>query len=1088
MNVTTPIRIRKADRLFAQGRLSEAIALCQRRRAWDCVMVLHEHQGDFLSAAEAGKKGKLYEEAAILFEKAGVFEEAAESWMLAHNKERAAAALERAGEHERAAETYESIGMLSQAATALSAANRYKEAGQLCERAGEPAKALEMYEIADEPREMARVLEREGDLAGAARAFRKGGDFARAAELFLDSGNVFESGQCHLEVGNYEEAGDLMVSCEHLLDAAEAYAREKETATKSAELFRKVLRSEVAWRHEAQGPIVCAGMSEDGALIAIGAARKLRMFNGDGELLWRFVPTWGGSPSCVSLSRDGFTALGCDDGHLYLLNREKRILWDYELPGDPLKVSINATGECITCCTQGDFAVCLDKDGNFRWEFPAESIVWDTAVSPDGKLIALGTADGSCIVMSDAGERVGAYVAAKWVHSVSIGDDGMLALGTGMQGVELVDGRTFTPVWSVEDSSPVHNVILTPGKNVLSVGDEEALLRDPNCTVLWRCSCDRRTLGGEIDAGQRKVVFRCVGQMMERVNLYSCKAQAAASFAAAQRTEEAATLYEEIGDHESAARVFAEFGDYANAARNTATAGRILDAAELYRQAEDFAQAGRLFESAGKPAEAATCFERGGETLKAALLFEQGGALDKAAALFEEAGDHGKAGELYRAIENVTGAIGALTQHVRLHPDDWDKRFELGLMLQDDGQHDNAIKEFQQAAVSEALRRKSVMHVAECFLAKDMYDVAIERYKACVGEDEEVSWDNREIFYGLGKAYHLAGNYHEAKRIYEGVLGIDFNYKDVGTRLEDARRLSSVFGSSAPATTPTPGNFERTMVADQAFQQLSSAKKERYVPIRKLGEGGMGTVYLAEDRRLNRQVALKMLPASLRSDEKMRLRIVKEAQSAAQVVHPNVVGVFDVGEERGDSYVSMEYVEGQTLAELLESDGPVGVKECVELLRQISAGLGCAHGKGVSHRDIKPGNIMVTADGVVKIMDFGLALMEGASRVTMPGEICGTPLYMAPEQLRGAKLTPAVDIYAVGCLAYELMTGKPPFTEGNVGIQHLNEAPKPLGEILPDIPAEVGDLVMKCLAKDAGERFQDGTSLNAALREVERAL
>jgi len=375
------------------------------------------------------------------------------------------------------------------------------------------------------------------------------------------------------------------------------------------------------------------------------------------------------------------------------------------------------------------------------------------------------------------------------------------------------------------------------------------------------------------------------------------------------------------------------------------------------------------------------------------------------------------------------------------------------------------------------------MHVAECFLGKDMYEIAIERFKACLDKDEEVSRENREIFYGLGKAYHLAGNYHEAKRIYEGILGIDFHYKDVGTRLEDARKLSSVFGQSAP--TPKPGSYERTIVADQAFQQMSSDKKERYIPIRKLGEGGMGAVYLAEDRRLNRKVALKMLPASFRADEKMRLRIVKEAQSAAQVVHPNVVGVFDVGEEQGDSYVSMEYVEGQTLAELLEKDGRFPPKKCVNILLQVTAGLGCAHSKGVSHRDIKPGNIMVANDGIAKIMDFGLALVEGASRVTMPGEICGTPLYMAPEQLRGAeRLTPAVDVYAVGCLGYELLTGKPPFTEGNVGIQHLNEPPRPLREILPDIPAPLEDILMKCLEKEVADRYPDGNALNADLQGI----
>jgi len=1075
-------RSRKADRLLAEGRLTEAIALYRQKGVWDGLMAAYEQTGDMASAGEAARKAGLHDEAARLFEKSGMFDKAAEAWIQASRRERAAAALEKAEDYEAAAELYKDLDMPSRAATALAVAGRYAEAGKLYEQVSAIAKAIEMYEAADQPGEAARVLDESGDAEGAARAYARAGNDVRAAEMFISVGRPAEAAQCHLNMGNHRQAGDILVDCEHLFEAAEAYALDEDLLDDAAEIYRKVFRSEVAWQHDIQGPIVCSGMSEDGALIGVGAARKLRMFNHKGELLWRFVPTWGGNPRCLAVSLNRSSILGCDDGHLYCLDADKNILWTSELQNDPLKVNTNPPAGRIVCCTEGHLVVCLDGEGNVKWEHQAETIVWDTAVSPDGKIVAIGTADGRCVLLTGDGEHIGEYRTAKWVHSLSVANDAVFALATGMNGVELVDGRQLKPIWSAQEDSPVHNVLLTPAKNVLSVGDDEVLLRGENATVIWRYPSETRLLSGHIDAKQRIVVLRCQGKKLLRLNLYDCKSRAADCLARADKCDQAAVLYEEIQDHKTAARMFRDAGDYAGAARNTEITGPPLEAAELYQRAGDLPRAALLYESLGELARAAACFDRAGETLKAAELSEQCGELEKAAELFRKAGEHGKAGELYGTVGDTAAAMSSLTEHVDQHPDDGEKRFQLGLLLQADGQYDKAIEHFQTTAAVEELRRESVMHVAECFMGKDMYEIAIHRYRACLGADEDVSWDNRGIFYGLAKACHLAGNYSEAKRIYESILAVDFRYEDVTGRLEDVRKLSNVFSRQESVTT----SVEQTMVADQEFQQLSSEKKERYVPIRKLGEGGMGTVYLAEDRRLNRQVALKMLSASLRADGEMRLRIIQEAQLIAQVVHPNVVGVFDVGEEQGSSYVSMEYVEGQTLGEMLKSTGPFNPKECVPLLVQVAEGLSAAHSKGVAHRDIKPANIMVTENGIAKIMDFGLALVSGATRMTMPGAVSGTPLYMAPEQVRGeSHLTPAVDIYAFGCLAYELLTGKPPFTEGNVGIQHLNNDPKSLVEIDARIPASLDKVIMTCLSKNVPDRYPDGAALADALREVE---
>jgi tetratricopeptide (TPR) repeat protein len=1079
-------RRRKADKLLAKGDITGAIEIYREEKAWDGVVAAYEQQGEFLSAAEAAEEGELFEQAGELFERAGSFKRAAEVWLGISQQERAARALEKGEDFLAAADLYKSLQMDSQAAAALAAAGQYAGAGQLYEHAGETDRAFEMYRAADKPQDMARIAENAGKFEEAARLCEEAGNKGKAAELFAKANMLLESARCHREGGNCKEAGDTLLSCERLFEAAEAYEKDESTLKQAGRVFGKVLRGQEVWRREVPGPISCLSVSEDGARNAVGCGRKLVVLNQEGELLWRFVPTWGGTPCCVAMSPDGALALGCDDNRLYFLDSDKNILWTHDLPGEAMKVSISPTGEWVACCAKGNYLVCLDNEGSVKWDYRAQSIIWDVDISGDGEAIAFGTADGSCIVMDAKRRKVGEYKGAKWVHSVSLSTSGdVIALGTGIQGVEFVDARKLEPIWTVQDSSPVHSVVVTADTKVLSVADDGAILRDEDATVVWRHDADERLMGGDIAVGGELVLLRCVGRKVVRIDLHRCTDRAAGALVAAGSYPDAAALYEEMQDYESAAEMFSKAGDCASAARNLEIAGRHVAAADLCQQVGNFLQAATLFEAGGELAKSAACFERAGQPLKAAELFCQIGDLAKAADAFDEAGEHGRAGELHRKMENTQAAVEAFERHVELHPDDWEKQFELGVLLQDDGQYDAAIEHFQQAASDEECRRKAVQHVAECFMGKDMYEIAIERYRACVTSGETASRGNRDIFYGLGKAYHLAGKYADAKRVYESILGIDFRYKDVQERLDDVRKLTTVFqGQRQTGVVGQP-----TVIIDQQFQRLSSDEKERYVPLEKLGEGGMGTVYLAEDKRLNRKVALKMLPASLQADEKMRLRIVHEAQLIAQVTHPNVVGVYDVGEEQGSSYVSMEYVQGRTVREILDEKGRYDARECVALLLQITNGLGYAHGRGVSHRDIKPENIMVTEDGTAKIMDFGLALNEGATRLTMPGQISGSPLYMAPEQLRGEEgLTPAADIYAVGCMAYELLTGNPPFTEGNVGIQHLNEPPKALKKKGVDVPAALEEVIMKCLAKDRAERYPNGASLNKALREVEKAL
>src|SRR5213592_627132 len=220
---------------------------------------------------------------------------------------------------------------------------------------------------------------------------------------------------------------------------------------------------------------------------------------------------------------------------------------------------------------------------------------------------------------------------------------------------------------------------------------------------------------------------------------------------------------------------------------------------------------------------------------------------------------------------------------------------------------------------------------------------------------------------------------------------------------------------------------------------------KRYVIKRKLGSGGMADVYLAEDQELGRRVALKLLDDRHASDEQFVERFRREAQSAAGLNHPNIVSIYDRGEAEGSYYIAMEYLDGRTLKELLVRNGPPPIPIAIDYARQILHAIGFAHRNGIVHRDIKPHNVVVGRDGRLKVTDFGIA-RSGASQMTEVGSIIGTAQYLSPEQARGAETDATSDIYSMGVVLYELLTGEVPFSGGvavEIAMKHLSEVPRP---------------------------------------------
>ncbi|HTO55899.1 MAG TPA: protein kinase [Myxococcota bacterium] len=568
-------------------------------------------------------------------------------------------------------------------------------------------------------------------------------------------------------------------------------------------------------------------------------------------------------------------------------------------------------------------------------------------------------------------------------------------------------------------------------------------------------------------------VYTEMGRHAEAAHYYESAgawAEAGESLLTVGDERAAAELLERGGELERAARIHHRLGDPESAARLFERAQLGVEAGDALLEARGrkprvLARAGELYESAGNFERAANAFAEAGEARRAAELFEKIHRFSKAAewyarsGAFERAADcHEKAGEITQARAAWERA-GDRTRAAELALEEG-KNLEAGAAFYEVGSYDRAIDILQRIPPTSPDARASARLLARIFLEKGLIDRARERLQA-LSLQGGLEKDDLELLLTLATALERLGDGASALESLEKIAAVDPSYADVEARLERLREPSA-----GPATLP-------------------ATESTRYELRDEIGRGGMGIVRLAWDRELERPVAIKFLPHELAANEEALKMFRAEARAAAAMNHPNIVHIYDVAVIGGEPCIVMEYVQGRTVREVMRVRGssekqPLPPKRVAEIGREICNALAYAHRQNVIHRDVKPSNMLLAADGTVKLMDFGISkVMETGEEAR--SEAKGTPQYMPPEQILGREIDGRTDLYALGISMFEIATAQRPFSGDGVVDQQLHAVLPDPRRIRAEIPESLVAILQRACEKNPDQRYASAHEMAQAL-------
>ena len=562
-------------------------------------------------------------------------------------------------------------------------------------------------------------------------------------------------------------------------------------------------------------------------------------------------------------------------------------------------------------------------------------------------------------------------------------------------------------------------------------------------------------------------LYEKAGDVKRALEIYQKGSYFKEAAAACQRLGQfakAAELYLRAEEPALAAEAHAQGGDIVQSSNLRGEvalkAGRVAEAAGFFLQGRDHLRAAELYESIDMLAEAAGSYEAADSHAAAGNVYVRAGLKDKAAAAYERAGDYETAGKLYEEAGLSRKAIELF--------DRAGQTFKSGEAAAKMGDNERAISLLQRVPHGDEHYLQAAELLADVFIRTGRPLLAMERLQKLLA-GQPVSSANLGLYYWLAAAQESAGRNEEAIAIYKKIQAEDLHFRDVEKRV-----LKALTGMSMPSL-PGEGRVDRI---------------GKYTVGAKIGQGAMGEVFRAHDPILKRDVALKMISAAIAPDSDMRRRFEQEAQSAAALNHPNIVTVYDYGQEHDRVYMAMEMLDGTDLRAAINRNGLPLLDQKLAVMEQIADGLAYAHARQIVHRDLKPGNIFLLPNGQPKILDFGLARL-GASEITQAGAVLGTPNYMSPEQARGERADARSDVFSLGAVFYEVLSNRKAFEgESMQGVLYhvLNDEPEPVRKWVPELPDAVIAIVEKALAKSADKRYKDGAELRDAVRAVRRVL
>ncbi len=539
----------------------------------------------------------------------------------------------------------------------------------------------------------------------------------------------------------------------------------------------------------------------------------------------------------------------------------------------------------------------------------------------------------------------------------------------------------------------------------------------------------------------------------------------------AKKFKEAATYYAKIPLYDKAAEMLELAGDMRGAlnmhAEDALALGQQAEAARYFEKAGDYIRAAELYEWESLFHEAAVCYLKNDSFVPAAEAYLKCNDKGMAAEMYERGGEFLRAGDLFFELRKYQKASELLEKA--------ESYWDAGVAAKSCDDAERALILLQKVPSSDEHYLTACSLLGQLFVQRGQYDLAIDRYMKATA-DKPIQTDNIELYYLMADAMEKVGRQKEALKLYKRIRQEDYSYRDLGTRVDrieaeiaKAEGGGSSAGSTLSASAPTP--LDGT---------------DRYAIVEKIGEGGMGMIYKAQDKILKRVVALKILSHPVHADPKMVERFFMEARSAAALNHPNIVTLFDVGRIGKNYFISMEYIEGQNFMALIDKWKRLTIPQFIFLARHLCLALDYAHKQKIIHRDIKPTNIMLTKSGQIKITDFGLAKVLDESSPTESGTVSGTPYYMSPEQIQGKKVDPRTDIYSLGATLYHLLVGMPPFHTERVLYQHLFEKPVAPTQIRDDLPPICDRILLKCLEKDPDRRYKQILALGEDIKTLER--